>query len=153
MKRIAFIALTSVLLYSILGCETTQVRQETTQVRQETTQKQPHYTDFPVDHNLPSSEAEKFKECQWIRNEIARVQSIMDAASSVLDSTLEQTYIRVIARKNLAWLNGRASALKCRSSFSPHGDDPNQIEFDDCYNKCLKYTDYTKNECFDRCNK
>ena len=146
----------SVLLYSILGCETTPVKPEATQkqpLRPEATQKQPHYTDFPVDHNLPSSEAEKFKECQWIRNEIARLQSIMDVASSVLDSTLEQTYIRVLARKNLAWLNGRASALKCRSSFSPHEDDSSQIEFDDCYNKCLKYTDYTKNECFDRCNK
>ena len=153
MKKIAFIALTSVLLYSILGCETTPIRPEATPVRPEKTQKQPHYTDFSVDYNLPSSESEILKECQWIRNEIARVQSIMDVASSVPDSTLEQTYIRVLARRNLAWLDGRASALKCRSSFSPHGDDPSQIKFDDCYNKCLKYTDFTKNECFDRCNK
>jgi len=153
MKRMAFIALIIVLFYPILGCSTTPVRQEATPVRQEITKKQPHYTDFPVDYNLPSSEAEKVKQCQWIRNEIARVQSIIDTASSMLDSTMDQTYIRILARKNLAWLNGRAAALKCRSAFSPHGNDPSQTEFDDCYNKCLKYTDYTKNECFDRCNK
>ncbi|RZB30416.1 MAG: hypothetical protein SRB1_02696 [Desulfobacteraceae bacterium Eth-SRB1] len=153
MKRMAFIALIIVLFSPILGCSTTPVRQETTPVRQEATKKQPHYTDFSVDRNLPSSEAEKVKQCQWIRNEIARVQSIIDTASSMLDSTMDQTYIRILARKNIAWLNGRAAALKCRSAFSPYGNDPSQTEFDDCYNKCLKYTDYTKNECFDRCNK
>jgi len=70
----AIIVSITVLFCLILGCSTTPVKQEATPVRQQTNKKQPHYTDFPVDHDLPSSEAEKVKQCQLIRNEIARVQ-------------------------------------------------------------------------------
>lgn len=109
------------------------------------------YWDLPTSHRMPANEQERQEECARIRQEMARVESIAEVAQVNL-APLYAASVRVKARQNLAALESRAAEVGCSAAFTniPNKKD---MSFDECFDKCKKYTNRSNEECFDSCNK
>lgn len=111
----------------------------------------PSYPDRLAMRPMPSTPQQIDTECQWIRGEVARMQS----ASAASASSQFALAFQAMSRNNIAALEGRAAAIGCRAAFSSQS---NQIvnhspTIQQCIEACLANTDRTSEACFDACNK
>jgi len=111
----------------------------------------PGYWDLPSSHRMPTSEEERRIECGRIRQEVARLQSAVDAAETFLHPE-EAAVVRVQVRRSLADLQTRAADVGCGAAYS-QSPPAKGMSFDDCFKKCKQYTSRTDAECFDSCRK
>lgn len=95
----------------------------------------------------PPPATTSYQNCPEIRHEMARVESIAEAAAVTLPP-LYAMNVRVKARERMAGLQTRSSELGCRAAFS---DAPQGMSFDQCFAKCRELTDRTDEACFDAC--
>jgi len=104
---------------------------------------------------LPATDEERVRECNALRSEIARQQSLGQVGTVMATSPLMGVAMQAAARNNIAALEARASNVECTAAFSnasrpTTGKAPN---FDQCFARCQEYTSRTKEQCFDACNK
>ena len=98
----------------------------------------------------PTEIAEIQEECNWVRSEIAR----MNSASAASVNSDFATYFQAVARSNIAALEGRAANLNCTAAFSSKGAvQPQDSLIQQCIDACTANTDRSPTQCFDSCNR
>jgi hypothetical protein len=105
---------------------------------------------------MPPDDEARMRECTWIRSEIARQQGLAGVGATMATSPLMVAAYQAMAQRNIAALESRASNVQCTAAFSnAPATAPATIRqsFDQCFARCQQYTDRTKDQCFDACNK
>jgi len=112
------------------------------------------YADSVLNRPLPRDNDERIRECNWIRAEMVRQQNILALARTTLTNPLAVLQVQVVAQQNVAALESRAANIQCSAAFSSAAvpNSPSS-SFDQCFARCQQYTDRTKEQCFDACNK
>lgn len=118
-------------------------------------QPRQNYSDAILNRPLPTDDNQRIEECNWIRNEIARQEGLGSALASQQSSSLMSIAIRTKSQQNIAALDSRAANIRCNAAFSNEATEPATVTttFDQCFSKCQQYTDRSKDQCFDACNK
>lgn len=105
------------------------------------------YSEQIVNRPTPTTSEDKQYECSWIRGEIARMYSVMDASATSEFALVFQAK----ARKNISTLESRASSINCTAAFS----STNIIQgssIKECVEVCKENTSKTPEQCFNACN-
>lgn len=113
----------------------------------------PSYAESLSSRSLPSNDEERIQECSWIRSEIARQQGLAEHFMSRAPSVQYVMLFRAEARNRIAALESRASNVQCTAAFSNSPPASSKQTFDQCFKRCQQYTNRTKEQCFDSCNK
>lgn len=113
------------------------------------------YADAVLNRPLPADDEARTRECAWIRSEIARQESLAGIGTTVATTPLMAAVYRAVAQRNVAALESRAANIRCTAAFSnqPASTPPIRQSFEQCFARCQQYTDRTKDQCFDACNK
>ena len=130
------------IIFSLVGCASNENRQS--------------YASAVLDRPVPTTSEGRIRECNWIRSEIARQQSLAQYGASMATSPMMAMAYQAKARNNIAALESRASNVQCQAAFSSVAQSPtqgtkNNLNFDECFARCQKLTDRTKDQCFDAC--
>lgn len=122
-----------------------------------TQRQEPSYAQQVLGRPLPANENDRMRECAWIRSEIARQQGLAGYGVSLASTPQQAVLYRAIAQQNIAALESRAANVRCYAAFSnapaPTLERAGSVDFDQCFARCQKYTDRSKDQCFDACNK
>ena len=104
---------------------------------------------------MPADDDARMRECTWIRSEIARQQGLAGVGATMATTPLMAAAYQAMAQRNIAALEARAANVQCTASFSnaPVAVPVTRPSFDQCFARCQQYTDRTKDQCFDACNK
>lgn len=137
-----FLLLFFATILSLAGCASNQNRQ--------------NYASSVLSRPIPSDPNERVQECNWIRSEIARQQSLAQYGTSMATTPMMVMAYQAAARNNIAALESHASNVQCQAAFSsvvqtPIQGSKNNFGFDECFARCQKLTDRTKDQCFDAC--
>lgn len=135
-------------IFFLIGCATNEERQS--------------YAEQVLDRPIPTTTEGRVQECNWIRSEIARQQSLAQYGTSMATSPMMAMAYQAATRNNIAALESRASNVECQAAFSSvlqsptssdaqHSGAKNNLDFDQCFSRCKKLTDRTKDQCFDAC--
>jgi hypothetical protein len=111
---------------------------------------------------MPSSDAERDHECQWIRSEETRQQTVGQLGASMQTNPQMAIAFQGMARKNIAYLQSRYSQIQCdvfrvaptapvlNMPEVPH-QSSNGMTVEECFKKCRELTSQTEAQCFDAC--
>jgi len=115
----------------------------------------PSFAEAVLNRPMPADDDARMRECTWIRSEIARQQGLAGVGATIATSPLQAVAYQSIAQQHIAVLESRASNVRCTAAFSnaPAAPVPTKQSFDQCFARCLQYTDRTKDQCFDTCNR
>ena len=104
---------------------------------------------------MPAGDEQRTQECNWVRSEIARQQGLAVAGFTRETSLHMSAMNRLSAQENIVALQSRAANIQCNAAFSkvPAATYSSRLDFDTCMAKCKQYTERTKEQCFDACNK
>ncbi|SRR3954464_823149 len=94
----------------------------------------------------PTNDEARRQECAWIDTSLQRqkvLASYVAATSTYPELALAH---QDAAQRNMAVLASRAQQISC----NPAGASGS---FDECFARCTQYTQRTKEQCFDACNK
>ena len=116
-------------------------------------QQERSYADSVLNRTIPADDNARTRECNWIRAEIAREKNLVTAGATIPSSPQQQALIQVAAQRNIATLEARAANIQCSATFSNAPAPSSQMNFDQCFARCMQYTSRTKEQCFDVCNK
>lgn len=113
------------------------------------------YADAVLNRPMPADDDARMRECTWIRSEIARQQGLAGVGATMATTPLMAAAYQAMAQRNIAALEARAANVQCTASFSnaPVAVPATRPSFDQCFARCQQYTDRTKDQCFDACNK
>lgn len=114
------------------------------------------YADAVLNRPMPPDDEARMRECTWIRSEIARQQGLAGVGATMATSPLMVAAYQAMAQRNIAALESRASNVQCTAAFSnvpATAPATTRQSFDQCFARCQQYTDRTKDQCFDACNK
>jgi hypothetical protein len=111
--------------------------------------KQPH---IPTEYDVvlkrakPANEEARRQECSWIDTSLAREKKLADYVTAT--STYPATAVawQETSQRNVAVLQSRSSQIGCQALAS-------NAPFDQCFSRCTQYTERSKEQCFDACNK
>src|SRR5258706_12128587 len=90
---------------ALLGCRGGQTNRES-------------YADAVLNRPLPASNEQRVQECNQIRAETARRQSLAQIGATTATSPLVAAAFQATARQNVAALEARASNIQCTAAFS-----------------------------------
>jgi hypothetical protein len=96
------------------------------------------------------------REYTWIRSEIARQQGLAGVGATMATTPLMAAAYQAVAQRNIAALEARAANLQCTAEFSnapTAAPVATRQSLDQCFTRCQQYTDRTRDQCFDACNK
>lgn len=120
--------------------------------------QEPTYSETINSRSMPTTEQQKQEECAFIRQEIARMQSLKLRAATQPCNPQYGLCIGPImiakANSGIATLESRASQVQCDAAFSTVkilNAPSNSIK--ECIAACKENTTRTSTECFDTCNK
>ena len=105
---------------------------------------QPSDYDVVLKRGKPESDEARRQECSWIATSLdreKRLASYVTATSTYPEMAVAR---QEATQRNMAVLQSRAQALNCQAGSGP---------FDDCFARCRQYTERTRDQCFDACNK
>jgi len=113
------------------------------------------YANAVATRSMPAGDDQRVQECNWLRNELTRQQGLAVAGFTRGTSLHASALSRAETHENIAALESRAANVQCNSALasSPPTSSGTRLAFDACMFKCLQYTDRTKEQCFDACNK
>jgi len=143
-SKIKLFSVLSFLLILFTGCATTS---------------QPSYQESLNARPTPQTKQDKQKECSFLRQEIARMQSLQQQGAIQMKICNPQyglcmgRLIMAKAVRNIASLESRASQIQCGAAFSSTVVSSNKSSISECIEACKKNTNRTSTQCFDRCNK
>lgn len=112
------------------------------------------------------------QDCAGIASLLERQAAVRDDKAAAVEDPFEHEKARRAAELNIAALRSRQKALDCASAPPPVADAPAPAApaaaapasapassaaqadagFDRCFERCRRYTDRTKEQCFDTCN-
>lgn len=125
---------------------------------------QQSYADYVLHRSIPANEAERGRECSWIRGEIAKLQNI--GTGAVQDELmysgapgymthsyllLHRVQIQDAVRNDIAVLNTHADYIHCSAEFYDTPSTNKEGGFAQCLIRCRQDSDNTKNQCLDAC--
>lgn len=109
--------------------------------------RSPSYAEAIASRPIPVTQDERDHECDFLRSNIARQQSL----ATMPIGTMNPSVIQAIASQHIAALENRVSVIGCRSAFP---DAPAaQSTIDQCVVSCRSNTSRTSEQCFDSCNR
>lgn len=122
-------------------------------------EKEPTYSEQLNARQIPTTQQEKENECNFIRQEISRMQSLQQiSANKPCNPQYGLCMGPIIVAKtnsNIASLEARASVIQCNAAFSTvqviSNSSNNSIK--ECITACKENTNRSSTECFDACNK
>src|SRR5437879_4572095 len=76
------------------------------------------YSESVLNRPLPATDEERVRECNALRSEIARQQSLGQVGTVMATSPLMGVAMQAAARNNIAALEARASNVECTAAFS-----------------------------------
>src|ERR671937_876187 len=100
--------------------------------------------DVVMQRPKPATDEARRQECSWIATSLdreKRLASYVTATSTYPEMAVAR---QEATQRNMAVLQSRAQALNCQAGSGP---------FDDCFARCRQYTERTRDQCFDSCNK
>jgi hypothetical protein len=126
-----------------------------------------------LDRPMPSSEQSRVSECARLTGETSRQKAIGTDAVAMAEDPFNAAKKREAAARAVKALDARQTELRCSevpaSAYSTPPADPNPVgttptpanlapveadaSFDRCFSRCRRYTDRTKEQCFDVCSK
>ena len=106
----------------------------------------PSEYDVVMKRPKPSNEEARRQECSWIETSVAREKKLADYVTRT--STYPTTALawQDASQRNVAVLQSRSSQIGCQALAS-------NAPFDQCFSRCTQYTERSKEQCFDACNK
>jgi hypothetical protein len=111
-----------------------------------------NYASALLSRPMPATDQERAAECNWIRSEMARQQSLAGVGTSIATTPLMAAAYQAAARQNIAALESRAANVQCTAAFNSAQPQSGQ-SFNQCFSRCQQLTSRTKEQCFDACNK
>jgi hypothetical protein len=113
------------------------------------------YANAVLSRPMPAGDEQRTQECNWVRSEIARQQGLAAAGFTMATSLHMAATNRAVAQENIVALESRAANVQCNAAFSnaPAASSGTRLDVDACMAKCQQYTERTKEQCFDACNK
>jgi hypothetical protein len=107
-------------------------------------EREPSEYDVVLKRAKPATEEARRQECSWIETSIGRQKSLATYVAAT--STYPATALahQDAALRNMAVLQSRAQTISCQAGSG---------NFDECFSRCKTYTERTKEQCFDACNK
>jgi hypothetical protein len=127
MKLIA-LAIFSIALY---GCSTPQ---------------QPSDYDVVLKRPKPATEEARRQECSWIDTSVARERKLANYVTATSTYATTAVAYQDATQRNMAVLQSRSQQIGCQPAA---GAAP----FEQCFARCTQFTERTKEQCFDACNK
>jgi hypothetical protein len=119
----------------------------------------------------PADAQRRSQDCATIATQIARQVAVRDDKAAAVEAPFEHAKAKARAESDIAALKARQSELDCASAPPPqNAAAPAQSSpaaaavaappaasqadegFDRCFERCRRYTDRTKEQCFDICN-
>jgi hypothetical protein len=111
---------------------------------------QPSYQEQILRIEIPADDHGRDRLCGWLRQEMARQQSL-SAASGGSQYALA---FQAMARSNTAALEEKASEVPCNAAFGAVRSTPIQApSIDQCVSDCKRITGQDVNACFNSCKK
>ena len=105
---------------------------------------QPSDYDVVMQRPKPATDEARRQECSWIATSLdreKRLASYVTATSTYPEMAVAR---QEATQRNMAVLQSRAQALNCQAGSGA---------FDECFSRCRQYTERTRDQCFDACNK
>ena len=102
----------------------------------------------------PADEADRRRECLFIRQAIVRQVGLGGYGAATATSPLMADAIRARVGEIVAALQRRAANIGCTAAFSPAASGAarsSRLGFDECFSRCVQLTGRTKGQCFDAC--
>ena len=105
----------------------------------------PSEYDVVLKRPKPANEEARVQECTWIATSLERQKSLASYVAGT--STYPELALahQDAAQRNMAVLQSRAHAINCQAGGAS--------SFDACFARCTQYTQRSKEQCFDACNK
>jgi hypothetical protein len=105
----------------------------------------PSEYDVVMKRPKPANEEARRQECSWIATSLDRQKSLASYVAGT--STYPELALahQDVAQRNMAVLQSRAQTINCQASGGS--------SFDECFARCTQYTQRSKDQCFDACNK
>ena len=131
MKAIGIAVLAPILALILVACSTP---------------RQPTEYDVVLKRPKPATEEARRQECSWIETSLAREKKLANYVTAT--STYPTTALawQDSTQRNMAVLGSRSQAIGCQAASA-------SAPFDQCFSRCTQYTERTKEQCFDACNK
>ena len=109
------------------------------------TERAPSEYDVVMKRPKPANEEARRQECSWIATSLDRQKSLASYVAGT--STYPELALahQDVAQRNMAVLQSRAQSINCQASAGS--------SFDECFARCTQYTQRSKEQCFDACNK
>jgi hypothetical protein len=113
------------------------------------------YADAVLNRPMPADDDARRQECTWIRSEMARQRGLAGVGATMATTPFMAAAYQAVAQRNVAALESRAANIQCTAAFSnaPVAAPTTGPSFDQCFARCKQYTDRSKDQCFDACNK
>jgi len=94
----------------------------------------------------PTTDEARRQECSWIDTSLSREKKLADYVTAT--STYPATALawQDASQRNMAVLQSRSSQIGCQALAS-------NAPFEQCFSRCTTYTERSKEQCFDACNK
>ena len=106
----------------------------------------PSEYDVVLKRPRPTTDEARRQECSWIETSLSREKKLADYVTAT--STYPTTALawQDSSQRNMAVLQSRSSQIGCQALAS-------NAPFDQCFARCTTYTERSKEQCFDACNK
>ena len=101
--------------------------------------------DAVLKRGKPATEEARHDECSWIATSLERQKSLakyVTATSTYPEAALAH---QDAAQRNAVVLQSRAQQIGCQASSG--------VPFQECFARCRQYTERSREQCFDACNK
>jgi hypothetical protein len=103
--------------------------------------------DLVMQRPKPATAEAQQQECAWLETSQQRQKSLATYIAATSTYPTMAVAYQDAAQRNLAVLHSRSQAIACQAAA------PSNTPFDACMARCRQYTDRTKDQCFDSCNK
>lgn len=112
----------------------------------------------------PAEAQRRSQDCANIAAQLARQQSLHDDKAAAIEDPFEHAKAKAEAERNIPALKAKQAELDCASApppavapavtTAPAAAPAAEADggFDRCFERCRRYTDRTKEQCFDVCN-
>ena len=94
----------------------------------------------------PTTPDAQQQECSWIQTSLDRQKSLASYVTATSTYPATALAYQDATQRNMAVLQSRAQAISCQTAAAG-------VPFDQCFARCTQYTNRSKDQCFDACNR
>lgn len=106
----------------------------------------PSEYDVVLKRSKPATDEARQMECAWIDTSLARQKQLASYVTATSTYPATALAYQDAAQRNLAVLGSRSRDIGCQATAAA-------APFEQCFARCTQYTERTKDQCFDACNK